>query len=47
MEEYIIRFCNLGMSIGEAVSAYFAAMNEGGLHKVETCLSEMEQEDVD
>ena len=43
MEEYIIRFCNLGMSISEAFSAYCETMSKGGLHYVETYLSELER----
>lgn len=47
MEEYIIRLCHLGFSIGQAYGEYFRLVKAGGYHALESYIAELEGDDVD
>ena len=47
MEEYLIRLCHCGLSIGQAYEMFFRLVKFGGYHALESYIAELEAEDVD
>ena len=43
MEEYLIRLCHCGLSIGKVYEVLFRLVKEGGYHALECFIAELEE----